>query len=65
MKSGQIAKKEKCFQITTTTKEIVHFHEKKLLVKLLLSIAFASHDSLTTATPPFQANNKQRHLLTS
>jgi len=27
--------------------------KKKLLVKLLLSIAFASHDSLTTATPPF------------
>ena len=59
-------KKEKCFQITTTTKEIVHFHEKKiLLVKLLLSIAFASHDSLTTATPPFQPttnNATSKHL---
>ena len=59
-------KKEKCFQITTTTKRNCSLsRKKKLLVKLLLSIAFASHDSLTTATPPFLANNKQRHLLTS
>ena len=47
-------KKEKCFQITTTTKRNCSLsRKKKLLVKLLLSIAFASHDSLTTATPPF------------
>ena len=46
-------KKRNVFKSKQQQKKLFTFTKKILLVKLLLSIAFASHDSLTTATPPF------------